>query len=446
MTPPAKPLPNVDDPLTAPFWAATRESRLVLPECGDCGYLQWPPERLCPECQHANRNWLEFPATGTLWSYAVYYRAFDPAFADDIPYAVGLVELDAGRMMYGLMVDDESALQIGARVRGCYDRVNDKVTLLRWRIAAPLGPLPLVLAVLPADTVIHERDILMALFRRGMHFGSYGSVDDGTAVFDRLQAAVELAESVGFDAISVPDHLQQNDVGGGADSPMFDAYTLLGALALITTSARLFALVSPVTLRSPALLAKAVTTVDVLSRGRAVLGIGAGWDASEHQAYGIPFPSAGTRFHQLDEALTLCRTLFRDQRATVTTGTYYSVNDARNSPRPLNGTIPVLVAGSGERRTLDLVARHGDACNVVGDPGSVQRKFSVLEEHCERVGRDPAEITKTVFVFATDDMAKLATEAQAFAKAGADGITIVGPEEPGLISAIGAVFLEAFPG
>lgn len=286
----------------------------------------------------------------------------------------------------------------------------------------------------------------MTLFRRGIHFGSYGSTDDGTAVFDRLRAAAGLAEAAGFDAISVPDHLQQNEVGGGPDSPMFEAYTVLGALALVTTSARLFALVSPVTLRAPALLAKAVTTIDVLSQGRAVLGIGAGWDAAEHQAYGISFPGTGTRMDQLDEALTVCRALFHDQRATVTTGAYYSVSDAPNSPRPLAGTIPVLVAGGGERRTLDLAARHGDACNVVGDPATVQHKFDVLERHCERVGRNPAEITKTVFVFATDDMAQLATDARAFAKAGADGITIVGPEEPGLISAIGAVLGEAFPG
>ncbi len=119
--------------------------------------------------------------------------------------------------------------------------------------------------------------------------GSYGSVDDGAAVFDRLRAAVEVAEAAGFDAISVPDHVQQNQVGGGVDSPMFEAYTLLGALALMTTSARLFALVSSVTLRIPGLLAKAATTLDVLSRGRAVLGIGVGWDAdTEHEAYGIP--------------------------------------------------------------------------------------------------------------------------------------------------------------
>jgi F420-dependent oxidoreductase-like protein len=286
----------------------------------------------------------------------------------------------------------------------------------------------------------------MALFRRGMHFGSYGSVDDGPAVFDRLRAAVETAEASGFDALSVPDHLQQNRVGGGPDSPMFEACTLLGALALATTSARLLALVSPVTLRNPALLAKAVTTLDVLSRGRAVLGVGAGWDAAEHQAYGIAFPGAGARMDQLDEALTVCRALFRDKRATVT-GSYYTLRDAPNSPRPVAGAIPVLVGGGGERRTLDLVARHGDACNVFGDdPATVRHKFAVLDRHCERAGRNPAEITKTVFVFDTGDLAGFASGARAFAAAGADGVIVVGPEDPGRIPAIGQVLADVFPG
>jgi F420-dependent oxidoreductase-like protein len=285
----------------------------------------------------------------------------------------------------------------------------------------------------------------VALFRRGIHFGSYGSVDDGAAVFDRLRAAAEVAEAAGFDAISVPDHVQQNRVGGGPGSPMFEAYTLLGALALATRSARLFALVSPVTLRTPGLLAKAVTTLDVLSRGRAVLGVGAGWDTAEHEAYGIPFPGTGERMDRLDEALAVCRALFRDQRATVTGGSYYSVRDAPNSPRPVAGPIPVLVAGNGERRTLDLAARYGDACNVVGDAATVRHKFDVLERHCARAGRDPAEITKTVFVFGTDDLAGFAADARAYAKAGADGIAVVGPADPGRIPAIGEVLSEVFP-
>lgn len=152
----------------------------------------------------------------------------------------------------------------------------------------------------------------MTLIRRGIHFGSYGRVDDGTAVFTRLASAARLAEESGFDAISVPDHVHQNDIGGGPASPMFEAYTVLGALATATSTARLFALVSPVTLRAPGLLAKAVTSVDVISDGRAVLGVGAGWDVDEHEAYGIGFPGLRERFDRLDEELAICRALLRE--------------------------------------------------------------------------------------------------------------------------------------
>ena len=286
----------------------------------------------------------------------------------------------------------------------------------------------------------------MVLFRRGMHFGSYGRIDDGPPVFARLAESVQAAEQAGFDAVSVPDHVQQNRVAGGPASPMFEAYTLLGALAMRTSSARLLALVSPVTLRSPGVLAKAVTTLDVLSGGRAVLGVGAGWDAAEHEAYGIPFPGIGERFDRLDETLAICRALFRDQRASVT-GKFYEVREAFNSPRPVAGTIPVLVAGGGERRTLDLVARHGDACNVFGgDPAVVRHKFDVLRRHCERVGRDPAEITKTVFVFAAEDQAGFATGMRGYAAAGADGVFVVGPDDPSRIPRIGQVLGDVFPG
>jgi F420-dependent oxidoreductase-like protein len=285
----------------------------------------------------------------------------------------------------------------------------------------------------------------VALIRRGIHFGSYGRVDDGAAVFGRLAEAAGAAEEAGFDAISVPDHVHQNQVGGGPASPMFEAYTVLGALALATSSAALFSLVSPVTLRTPGLLAKAVTSVDVISGGRAVLGVGAGWDVAEHQAYGIEFPGLGERFDRLDEELAICRALFAEQEASYA-GQFYAVKDAHNSPRPVRGSIPVLVAGGGEKRTLDLVARCADACNVfAGEPADVRHKFDVLAGHCERIGRDPAEITRTVFAFDTSDLAALAASARTLADAGADGMIIVGPEDPARIPAIGQVLGEVFP-
>jgi len=286
----------------------------------------------------------------------------------------------------------------------------------------------------------------VALIRRGIHFGSYGSVDDGAAVFGRLAEAARAAEEAGFDAISVPDHVHQNRVGGGPASPMFEAYTVLGALALATSSATLFSLVSPVTLRAPGLLAKAVTTLDVISGGRAVLGVGAGWDAAEHEAYGIEFPGLGERFSRLDEELAICRAMFGTER-TAFAGKFYAVRDAYNSPRPVRGSIPVLVAGGGEKRTLDLVARYADACNVfAGDPADVRHKFDVLSRHCERIGRDPAEITRTVFAFDTSDLGALAASARSLAAVGADGMIIVGPTDPAAIGPVGAVLAEAFPG
>jgi alkanesulfonate monooxygenase SsuD/methylene tetrahydromethanopterin reductase-like flavin-dependent oxidoreductase (luciferase family) len=200
-----------------------------------------------------------------------------------------------------------------------------------------------------------------------------------------------------------------------------------------------------VTLRAPGLLAKAVTTLDVISGGRAVLGVGAGWDVAEHEAYGIDFPGLGERFDRLDEELAICHALFTGEQATFT-GKFYAVRDAYNVPRPVRGSIPVLVAGGGEKRTLNLVARYGDACNVfAGDPDSVRHKFDVLAGHCERAGRDPAEITKTVFAFDTSDLGPFAASARSLAAAGADGMIVVGPRDPAAIGEIGAILADAFP-
>ena len=192
-------------------------------------------------------------------------------------------------------------------------------------------------------------------------------------------------------------------------------------------------------MRAPGLLAKAVTTLDVISGGRAVLGVGAGWDVAEHEAYGIDFPGLGERFDRLDEELAICRAMFGAEPANFS-GKFYAVRDAYNSPRPVRGSVPVLVAGGGEKRTLDLVARYGDACNVsAGAPADVRHKFDVLDAHCERIGRDPAEITRTVFAFDTSDLAALAASARSLAAVGADGMIIVGPADPALFAGVTTV-------
>ena len=284
----------------------------------------------------------------------------------------------------------------------------------------------------------------MTVFRRGIHLGSYGTVDDGTAVFERAARCAVLAEEAGFDAISVPDHVHQNGTGGGPASPMFEAYTLLGALAMRTTSVKLYALVSPVTLRNPGLLAKAVTTLDVISGGRAILGLGAAWDADEHAAYGVPFPGTGERFDRLDEALSVCKSLIDHEQSSVE-GEHYSFTDAYNVPRPIRGSIPILVGGGGEKRTLDLVARYADACNVFGDAATVRHKFTVLQAHCDRVGRDYSEITRTAFAPPAPDSAKFEAQLEALAEAGAQGVVVQGMLEADALEAIGGALVRVFP-
>ena len=149
----------------------------------------------------------------------------------------------------------------------------------------------------------------------------------------------------------------------------------------------------------------------------------------------VPKPACSTANH----GSAGCRATF--------TGKFYTVREARNSPRPVHAAVPVLVAGGGERRTLDLVARYGDAGNVfAGDPAQVAHKFEVLDRHCARVGRDPAEITRTVFAVDTSDLDAFAAGARGWADAGADGVVVIGPSDPGRIPAIGEILAGVFPG
>jgi F420-dependent oxidoreductase-like protein len=176
---------------------------------------------------------------------------------------------------------------------------------------------------------------------------------------------------------------------------MLEAYTLLGALAARTSKVSLGTMVTGVTYRNPALLAKQVTTLDIVSAGRAILGIGAAWNEDEHEGYGFEFPPVGERLDRLEEALQVCRAMFAEQHPSFS-GRHYRIQEALNFPRPLRRDgIPILVGGSGERRTLALVARYADACNLFGDVPTIRHKLDVLERHCEAIGRDPATITKT---------------------------------------------------
>jgi len=220
-----------------------------------------------------------------------------------------------------------------------------------------------------------------------------GRPDD--EIFDATLAHAQAAEAGGFASLWVMDHFWQLPALGGPDEPILEAYTLLGALAARTARVELGALVTGVTYRNPALLAKMVTTLDVISHGRAILGLGAAWYAEEHQGYGFAFPTAGERLDRLEEAVQICRAMLRGARPTIA-GRFYTTDDARNVPLPVRpGGPPVMIGGSGERRTLRLVAQYADMCNVSGGPGTVRHKLDVLRAHCDDVGRDIREITTT---------------------------------------------------
>jgi F420-dependent oxidoreductase-like protein len=213
-------------------------------------------------------------------------------------------------------------------------------------------------------------------------------------LFSKLTEIAQAAERSGFSSLTVMDHLHQIRGVGPRENYMLEGNTILAALAPVTSTITLGTLVGGVIYRNPALLAKLTTTLDIISGGRAIFGIGAAWNEEESNAYDIPFPSLKERFERLEDALNIARRMFTQPEATYE-GRHHSVRGALNNPKPLRGDIPIMIGGSGERKTLRMVAQYADACNVFGDLERVKHLLGVLESHCENVGRDPAEITKT---------------------------------------------------
>jgi F420-dependent oxidoreductase-like protein len=213
-------------------------------------------------------------------------------------------------------------------------------------------------------------------------------------VFEMLVQIATTAERSGFSSVSLMDHLHQIGPVGPPENWMFEGSTMLAGIAARTSTLTLGLLVGSVTYRNPALAAKITTTLDIISRGRAWHGIGAGWFEEEHNAYGIAFPTLKERFERLEEALQITRSMFVNEQTTFA-GTYFNADGAFNNPKPIRGDIPILIGGSGERKTLRLVAQYADGCNLFGDVDRAKHLLGVLEGHCETVGRDPSEITKT---------------------------------------------------
>jgi F420-dependent oxidoreductase-like protein len=213
-------------------------------------------------------------------------------------------------------------------------------------------------------------------------------------LFERLSDIASTAESSGFDTVLVMDHLHQIPGVGPPENWMLEGNTILSALAARTSSVNVSLLVGAVTYRNPALHAKITTTLDVISGGRAIHAIGAAWFEAEHVAYGYEFPPLRERFERLEDHLNIARAMFTQERASYE-GKHHSAREALNFPRPIRGDIPIMIGGSGERKTLRMVAQYADASNFFGDPDRMRHLIGVLEGHCERLGRDPAEITKT---------------------------------------------------
>ncbi len=225
---------------------------------------------------------------------------------------------------------------------------------------------------------------------------TYPGVPDDK-LFDHVVAQAKAAEEAGFDLVTVMDHFYQIRGVGPETAPMLEAYTTLAGIAARTSKVKLGTLVTGVTYRNPALLAKQVTTLDIISKGRAILGIGAAWNEDEHRGYGFEFPPIGQRMDRLDEAVTIAKLMFTEERPSFE-GRYYRIDRALNSPRPIQkGGPKVLIGGSGERRTLRILAQHGDIGHWFGGPiEELKRKKAVFEEHCAAVGRNPSEVMLTL--------------------------------------------------
>src|SRR5262245_60995756 len=229
----------------------------------------------------------------------------------------------------------------------------------------------------------------------GIQIPSYTWPDGPAAIGPTLARIVRQADDVGFDSIWVMDHLFQIRGVGKTEEPMLEGWTTLGFMAAHSQRARLGLMVGGVHFRFPGLWVKAATTLDVLSGGRAWLGIGAAWNEEESRALGIPFPPLGERFEMLEETLQIAHGMWQGEQGSEGTfrGRLFQAERLLNSPQSLSRPrVPILVGGGGERKTLRLVARYADACNVFGSPEGIARKYRILADHCAAVGRDPGEI------------------------------------------------------
>jgi F420-dependent oxidoreductase-like protein len=230
----------------------------------------------------------------------------------------------------------------------------------------------------------------------GLQIPDFTTPQGPSALGADLATVARTADEQGFHYVAVMDHFFQISSVGPAEHEMLEAYTTLGYLAAHTSRAQLFTVMTGVIYRYPGLLAKIVTTLDVLSGGRAWLGVGAGWNEEESRGLGVPFPSTAVRFEQLEEALQICLQMWRGDESPYR-GKHFSLDRPLNSPQSLRRPHPpIMVGGGGEKKTLRMVAQYADACNLFATP-DVEHKLDVLRGHCDRLGRPYDEILKTVY-------------------------------------------------
>jgi F420-dependent oxidoreductase-like protein len=226
------------------------------------------------------------------------------------------------------------------------------------------------------------------------------SGQDTSQIIGSLRNVVARAENLGFDSFWVMDHFHQIPILGRPEEPMLEGWTTLSVLSGITTKIKLGTLVTGVLYRHPSVLAKIAATLDVLSKGRLFMGIGASYYEEESSAYGITssssFPSNQERLLRLEEAIQILRKMWTEEPSASFNGKYYQIHNAYCNPKPIQKpSPPILVGGSGERKTLKIVAKYADACNLFGSIETIKRKLNILKEHCKSVGRDYDSILKT---------------------------------------------------
>ncbi len=237
--------------------------------------------------------------------------------------------------------------------------------------------------------------------RLGLQIPNFSYGTGVSELFPTVIAQAREAEEAGFDSVFVMDHFYQLPGLGAPEEPMLEAYTTLGALATATERVQLGTLVTGNTYRNPTVLAKEITTLDVISQGRAILGIGTGWFELEHDSLGFEFGTFTDRFKKLDEALSIIIPMLKGERVTVD-GTYYRTNEAFANPR-FRDHIPLMIGGSGEKKTIPLAARHFDHLNIIAGFDELPRKVQVVKDACEKIGRDPATLETSVLAIALID-------------------------------------------